>query len=213
MSKAWKQFDQTMKRAESMLSAAMKLPKAINADPKELYFQDSIRASVVIAVASMDAFFTNKFVEILVEFLKKHGPTEALIELLQKAGLDTRESLGLLAMEHPYRRIRSLVEIYFEKLVTQKFEVIDELYIGFSLKNLSANALKKMRVKKAQGSIESLIKRRHQIVHEGDVNNNGNIRQIEPIEILNCFEVLKIFIKEANAIIELRINSLKQNKT
>lgn len=192
-----------------MLNSAMRLPKVVDADPQHLWFQDSIRASVVIAVAAMDAYFTKKFVEVLVEFLKKQEPTDALVKLLAKAGLDTRESLNLLTLQKPYRRIRTLVEAYFETYVTQRFEVIDDLYVGFSLKNLSENALNKTGYKRVRPSIIKLIEKRHQIVHEGDVNQLGRIRPIKPNEIVHRFKMLVIFVESADSIIDSKMKSIK----
>lgn len=211
MSKARVQFDNTMLRAENMLDSAIKLPELLEADPTDIWFQDTVRASIVIAVAAMDSYFTKKFVEVLVEFLKKNGPTDALVELLQKAGLDTRESLKLLGMQRPYRRIRNLVEAHFETYVTQRFSVIDDLYIGFSLKDLSANAIKKTGYIRAQSSIEKLIEKRHQIVHEGDVNSHGKIRGINPNEIKNKFKLLRLFVECSDDIIEKKIKSIKRS--
>ncbi|EGQ7692055.1 hypothetical protein D0810_18840 [Vibrio cholerae] len=211
MSKAYKRFDHTMHRAEAMFGASLAFVQNSNGkiSDQHLWVQDSIRASIVIAVSAMDAYFTKKFEEVLVVVLKKGGPKKDLVLRLEKAGLDTRECLLLLNMQRPYRRIRAMVEAYFEKFVTQKFDVIDELYVGFSLKNLSSNAAKKTGYATCLSSIGKLVEKRHQIAHEGDMNKHGKIRKINPQEVQKRFAMLRRFVRAADEIIESKVASIK----
>ncbi len=89
---------------------------------------DLLRMAIVLSVSAMDAYFTNKFCDILIPFLKNKKPSSELIEILKKAGLNTETALDLIAMDRPYRRIRTLVESYFEQYTTQRAEVIDNLW-------------------------------------------------------------------------------------
>jgi hypothetical protein len=70
------------------------------------------RASIVLAVSAMDQFFTRRYCELLVPFLKKHGPTDGLVDMLGSAGFDVREALIAIRMKRPYRRIRTLIEAH-----------------------------------------------------------------------------------------------------
>lgn len=47
--------------------------------------------------------------------------------------------------KRPYRKLRTLVEQYLEKFVTQKFDTIDDLFLSMSLKDLCKNAEKKSK--------------------------------------------------------------------
>jgi hypothetical protein len=62
---------------------------------------DLLRSAVVLAVSGMDAYFTDKFAELLVPFLKRFGPTPGVVHLLSEAGLDTKTALEMLAMDRP----------------------------------------------------------------------------------------------------------------
>jgi len=44
------------------------------------------RAAVVLAVAAMDSYFTDVFVERLVPFIRKKGTTKDLVALLERLG-------------------------------------------------------------------------------------------------------------------------------
>ena len=76
---------------------------------------DLLRSGLVFSVAAMDSYFTARFAELLVPFLKKHGPTDGLVTLLDDAGLDTREALEMIEMARPYRRVRTLMDSYFDR--------------------------------------------------------------------------------------------------
>lgn len=131
---------------------------------------DMARASVVLSVAAMDAYFTDVFSERVVPFLKTKGPTPKLLVLLKEAGIDTKCALELLAMERPYRRIRRLVEGYLEKRTTQKLPAIDELFLTYGLRDFTINIQKLKRKPHLLKSVERIVMRRHKIAHEGDLN-------------------------------------------
>ena len=110
-SKAYMKFSKTIVRCETLAKTYSILADVNQANP-ELNIpapKDIIRASVTLSVAALDAYMTDVFAECLVPYLKKYKPDQSLIELLYNAGLDTKEALGLLSMERPYRRIRTLV--------------------------------------------------------------------------------------------------------
>ena len=152
--------------------AATKTPET-DVDPDDL-----VRASVVLAVAAMDAYFTDIFAEMLVPYLKKRGPTPAMIDLLSRAGLDTKVALEMLGLDRPYRRVRTLVEAHFERYTTQKMHIIDNLFLCFRVKNLTANAEKRTRKTTLRSKIEKLVLRRNAIVHDGDRDAFGRSRAI-----------------------------------
>ena len=134
-----------------------------------------MRGAVVLAVAALDAYVTDVFAEKLVAYLKKYKPDNSLVELLAEAGLDTREALNLITMERPYRRIRTLVQSYYNTYTTQKFDVIDEIFLPFRIKDITKNAEAKTKRKILKKSVGTLVQRRHEIAHSGDYNGHGRL--------------------------------------
>ncbi len=163
---------------------------------------DVLRGAAVLAVASMDAFFTRRFAELLVPFLKKHGPNERLIELLNAAGLDTRVALELAAMDRPFRRIRALVRRHLSNYTTQRFAAIDELFLALGAKDLSRHAQGLSKKKTLLRSVELLVERRHAIVHEADVGPNGRLTAIKGPEIVRRLKHLTEYVTHSSALID-----------
>ena len=164
----------------------------------ETSLTDLTRTSVVLAVASMDTYFTARFAEMLVSYLKKHGAKKSLVETLKNAGLDTTQALEMLQMERPYRRIRSLMDAYLERFTTQRIDVIDELFLCYGLKDLSVNSQKLAKRKNPIRRVEKIVERRHQIVHAGDLNSHNKLQDIDPDETKRQIGDLKLFVNSAH---------------
>jgi hypothetical protein len=179
-----------------------------NADQKEFY-KDIGRGGVVLAVAAMDAYFTRRFSELVVPYIKKRGAQEGLVTLLQKAGLDTSKALGLLAMERPMRHIRSLVDSHLEKYTTQKFAAIDELYRCLGLSDLTSHAERRTNRKRLKISIAALVERRHAIVHGGDLNKHGHLEDFDWRKMERRMQDLLLFVDSADELITRLERSLR----
>lgn len=209
-SKSLIQFESVLNRAtdlrelaEFLLSDKAKLK--LDDDGKFHGFSDMGRASIVLGVSAMDQYFTRRFCELLVPFLKNNGPTEGLIEMLGEAGFDTKEALVAIGMQRPYRRIRTLVENHLENYTTQRFEVIDRLFLSIGLKDLSVNAQKKTKRTTVISSITKLVERRHVIAHAGDVNSHGNLNPVDFKRLKKRFKDLNDFVQASEKIIENRL--------
>lgn len=153
----------------------------------------------------MDTYVTDVFAEKLVAYLKWYTPDESLIDLLYSAGLDTKEALNLITMERPYRRIRTLVEGYYAAYTTQKFDVIDQIFLPYRLKNIVDNAVKKSGRVSIKNSVGKLIERRHEIAHAGDYNGHGRIVDIDEERIGKRIEHLEILVTNMDEIICNRV--------
>ncbi len=162
---------------------------------------DPLRAAVVIAVSAMDSYFTSRFVDMLVPFLKCKGPTNALVDMLAKAGLDTRQCLVMISMERPYRRVRTLVDGYLDKYVTQRFSAIDSLFLAYGLKHFSKRVQERLKRQKLLSRIEVLVLRRHEIVHGGDLNAHGRLRPLNGSDTLKRIEEITRFVAGAEALL------------
>ncbi|WP_406720394.1 HEPN domain-containing protein [Thioclava litoralis] len=163
---------------------------------------DLIRAAIVLSVAAFDGYFTNKFVDILVPYLKTRNPGSDLVKLLGEAGLDTRVALELLGMERPYRRIRTIVSGHLSGKTTQRFDTIDKLFLSIGLKNLSANAAKTTKKTNINARIGALIEKRHAIAHTGDLNSHGNTQPVNREKIRRRIQELKELVDACDKIID-----------
>jgi len=210
-SKALAKFRKTIARCET-LAETYELLQAVNAGQEEQGTDvrvpaptDIIRGAVVLSVAALDAYITDVFAEKLVKYIKKYTPDDSLIQVLNAAGLDTREALTLISMDRPYRRIRTLIVRYYASYTTQKFNVIDDLFLPFRLKNITTNAQAKSGKKRLLASVKKLILRRHKIVHDGDYNSHRRLSAIEAARILKRIKDLEILVKNMDEIICNRV--------
>lgn len=192
-------FLATSARAKALIGLRASLSTAqIKAMPDP---NDLLRSAIALSVAGMDAYFTDRFSESLVRFLKKHGATPDLVELLSEAGLDTKSSLEMLTMQRPYRRIRTLIEAYLSNYTTQKQTVIDELFLVYGIKGLCSHAERYAKKKKLLTSVKAVVLRRHSIVHAGDLNSHNKPRSIDAKLANRYVANVETFVTSAEAIL------------
>ena len=219
MASSLEQFQRTHDRAWSQIVGSAHFLNAINEARKDKgekkYDYDDLEAvsdmarfGIVLAVAAMDDYFTRKYAEILVKSLKKNGVTHAFSKMLEAAGLDLAGALDLLQMQKPYSRIRKIAQDYYSGHVTQSENRIDTLFETLGIKGLCAHAQSRSRKKALLTSINILVKRRHKIVHAGDMSRTGVIAKIDMRTVKRIVHV-KIFVVNADKHIE---SYLKQKK-
>ena len=97
-SKAFSRFEATHVRAELLVALYKRLLK-VRFKKKPTRFShkdlaDLLRSGLVLAVAAMDSYFTARFAELLVPFLKRHGPTDALVPKQANNGWALRRGAG-----------------------------------------------------------------------------------------------------------------------
>jgi hypothetical protein len=196
-------FTDTIARARSLvtLHATLSAPQAAAMpDPEDL-----LRSALVFAVAGMDAYFTDRFSESLVKFLKKNKPPSGLVKFLAEAGLDTRTALEMLAMDRPYRRVRTLVEDHLSDYTTQKQHVIDELFLVYSVKDLSTHAARLAKKKTLLTRVEYAVKRRHAVVHRGDLNAHDKRRGLPHKVVTKCIDSLELYVQKCEELLAMAI--------
>ena len=194
-SKALVKFAKTQSRCLGLVRLWLAIDK--NQEIRKFPHNDILRAAIVLSVSSMDAYFTDRFSELIIPAIRAKNVGNNLIELIEKAGLDTHRSIELLTMERPYRRIRTLVEKHVSKKVTQRFDAIDEMFSCLGLSNFCRNIEASLGRKQLLRSIEILIERRHSIVHDGDYNKHGNLRRLNSYRIVSRIRYISIFIEGA----------------
>jgi len=203
-------FDKTIDRAIKQIALYRKLSDVSLKKPDMITddLSDLIRTALVLGVSALDAYFTNKFVEKLVPYLQKKGPTDGIVDIVNKAWFNTKVALEMLPKDRnkrPYRKLRTLVEQYLEKFVTQKFDTIDDLFLSMSLKDLCKNAEKKSKRINLCRRIEIAIEWRHKIVHKGDLNDHGNLCTITDKDTEKRLKEIKLFVEKCDEIINSRI--------
>lgn len=198
-SKAFDSFLSSQERALDLIDLQLQLRAAESGGHK--CSDDVLRCAVVLSVAGMDAFFTRRFAELLVPFLKKNGANAKLAVMLESAGLNTSVALELAVMDRPFRRIRSLVQRHLSSYTTQRFSAIDELFLALGVKDLSKHAQGLAKKKRLLRSVEILVERRHQIVHEADVAVNGKRNALPVVEIGRRLKDVFLYVKHADALI------------
>ena len=196
--KALAQFVSTSQRSQDLANLYVSL-RTSHSPPNNV--DDVMRAAVVLQVASMDAYFTRKFIDVLMPYLRSHGPNTRIIKLLSEAGLNTEQALVMATMDRPFRRIRTLITSHLETYTTQRFRAIDELFVCFGVKDLSQHAQASIHRKSLLRRITALVKRRHAIVHAGDIQKGGKLSPINAKQLLGRMEAVLLFVQAADDLI------------
>lgn len=204
-SKAFSKFGKTINRSTALISTYRTLLQQRRNNRGIRAPKDLIRAAVVLSVAALDAYITDVFSEKLVPYLKKYKPDDLLVDILHEAGLDTLEALNLIKMDRPFRRIRTLVNAYYKTYTTQKFDIIDKLFLSYRLKDITDRAQSKSKRRTLKTSVAKLVERRHKIAHGGDYNSHGNLNKINLKEIEKRINALKLFVQFIDEIVANRI--------
>lgn len=209
-SKAYLRFEGVIHRSLNMLTLQDATTQILTVTKPEMPIDlsDMSRASVVLAVAAMDSYFTDVFVERLVRFIRRKGATKPLVTFLSDAGLDTECALKLIVMKRPFRRIRGIVESHLEVVTTQKTEVIDKLFAIYGFKNFCEHVTRYSRKgNRLLQTIRKLVLRRHKIAHEGDLNLHGQPTPADPKEFRRRIKAVVLFVSKADELLHKQLNS------
>ena len=166
---------------------------------------DLLRAALVLGVAAMDSYFTDVFAVRFVAYLREKGPNEAMVALLEEAGLGVETALKIMTMKRPYRRIRTLVEESLAKKVTQKTDDIDKLFLAFALKNFTHHIARLKKRKTLLASIKNAVKRRNTIAHEGDIHSHGKLNPITARDLKHKLNDIVLFVAGADEILQSQL--------
>jgi len=199
MAKALTAFHKAITRSEDLLTVYTSLskdPAIVKCEAKDL-----LRSALVMAVAGMDAYFTGRFTENIVVYLKTNRPTDGMVKILSKAGLDTRQALEMIAMDRPWRRIRTLLDDHLFDHTTQRFDAIDDLFVVYKVKDLCTNAEGLSKRKELLKSVELAVQRRHAIVHRADINGHDKLNGIELLWTRGKIADVKLFVEKCETLI------------
>ncbi len=78
--------------------------------------------------------------------------------------------------------------------MTQNMERIDDLFLAYGYENLSSSAEAKTKRKSLIATVEHIVTRRHQIVHDGDYHKNGKLRTFSQNTTTREIRALETFV-------------------
>lgn len=204
--KAYDRFSAVLDRCNELITLG-------NEDCKN---NDVIRASVVLAVAAMERYFKDKFMEFFILECRKNGfQAKTCKELLTKAGVSekTWRKAALSPKSCVCRTIRNKVQDYlFSSYVIHNEQAIEALYSCFGMGTIITFAIGKTNKKKIWASVKKLIDRRHQIAHHADLNKYGRENKVSVPEIKLRLSDLKDFIEGVENVLAVRfgVNNSKE---
>lgn len=201
-SKSYKKFLKCHDRAVAMVRRHYNLWNDSEEEWDESH-DDLFRAGIVLVVSAMDAYYTDRFCEALIPYIKKNGLNDSLEKLVVNAGLNTEKAIEMFENKRPKRVLSNMVRRHLETVVTQNFKKIDKLYLclGYE-KPITFQAQEFSRRKRLIKAVEKLVERRHKIVHAGDYNKHGRLNPINYYRMLKKFIELRKLVQSTDAVLE-----------
>lgn len=193
MSKPLTRFYSTVDRAEQLCEVHGSVEALLEQD-------DLLRSATVLAVAAYDYYFTSKFCDILNRHLREKKPSRDLLDMLSRAGLDTRAALEIAVMKRPFRRIRALLTNSLAEKTTHRSRAIDALFATIELHGLTGRVHTATNRKNLGKRIDKLVDARNSIVHSGHWGEKS-MRKIAHDDTLNRIGELKLFVVTADGLI------------
>jgi hypothetical protein len=184
-SRSFSRFDDTFKRSAAFLGAAeyiRKLGIGSTSQPglTATLPDDMLRSALVLCVAAMDAYFTDRFSEGLGPFLRTKVPSPALIKMIEDAGFNTKEAITVMVtMDRPMRRVGNLLKDHLSGFTTTNLSRIDELYTKVGISNFCFHVAAKAKRPTLAKTLQKAVSRRHEIAHSGDRNDHGKLQAID----------------------------------
>ena len=195
---ARKKFEDVINRAEQ-LSDAWRTSASKDAD-------DLARFAMVLSVAAMDDFFKNAYFEIWVPYVKRHGFTNKMINVLESQHLSTKAALRLLHKAKPYAVLKNRVKRRYETASFQKRTAINDLFSTLGIEEFCEKAQQCTHRKTLLNSVRLLAKRRHEIVHKGDLTATGILKKVEERDVKRIKDV-HLFVSTANQVLDTALKN------
>ncbi len=202
MSKPLANFKSTIARARQLCE--LRETVATLSEPDDL-----LRSAIVLSVAGFDAYFTDKFSDILVPYLKTRKPGPTLIKILEDSGLNAETALEIAVMHRPFRRIRTLVQAHVSSRTTQRFQAIDELFLSIGVKDLCTNAQRKTGYAAINSRVEAFVLKRHVIAHRADLDTRGKPQKIDAMKTIRRIDDLEKLVIACDEIINAATRAKK----
>jgi hypothetical protein len=170
-----------------------------------------LRASLALAVSALDAYFHAKIVDNVSRSIK---PDREIASALKKVSLNVEEYFTACQSRKKKVPVRRAVERTLSYKALQQPPQISEALAIIKVKSFWGNTAKRMGMKAedVRKELNSIVVRRNQIVHEGDISRSTKsgikTRDIEPSNVKKAIEFIQVLIKAAEAEIEHQLASL-----
>lgn len=197
-------FDATIERAETLFS--LHSTGAAGRPRKEK--EDILRATIMLAIAGVDAYFHDKVLERITPFMKmkkgRHLPGD-LLELLRGNG-GIQKLLEIMYEQRPHRHIHTLVKNVQADKTFQKPDKIEGALrlVGindfwFKVAQRMGRGASKEGIKRKVGQYAH---RRDKIGHEADRSGAGRLNHISRPYVRECLSFVQKFIHSADQVID-----------
>ena len=174
--RAFEAFESTIKRAKALMKAHRKL-RGPGPGKRPRFHSELLRATVVTSVSAMDAYFHDKIVENVRRTIRRRAPNfpKELVELIaedQKPDSVVQKFLSISMRDRPLAHVTTMVA---RKLNERAFQDPAKMEWGMKLigiRDFWRRVSRKMErtPEDAKREIMAYVKRRHQIVHRGDLS-------------------------------------------
>ena len=207
MSNAYEKFENTFQRSYGMIERHYQIFHAYmeSEDDEEWQEEDDdlFRAGIVLAVSAMDSYYTDRFCEALIPYMERYGTNKNLMKLLHNSGFDTELAIDMFNKSRPKRILSNLVRKRLRTFVTQNFRTIDNLYkcLGYN-RSFTNSAQGIARRKTLVKSVDTIIKRRHKIVHSGDYNTHGKLNPIAYSTYIRKMDDIEKLVKSSESLLK-----------
>lgn len=168
---------------------------------------DLYRASLVMTVSAMDAYFHAKVLRYVVAQSKKHDPSASLMNLKVMVSDFIRGN----NMERRNSALRSAVARQLSYQSFQSPEKISDALNLIGVKDIWTKVAKELKMNKddVKKSIKAIVDRRDKIAHEGDVFQSKKTRNahrnIHPKDIRDALDLIDRVIKAAENVINVEV--------
>ena len=202
-------FESTMKRARALVKAHAKL-RGRGRGKRSRFHSELLRATVVTSVSAMDAYFHDRIVENVRRTIRRTAPQfpDELLSFIakdQKVDAAVRRFLQISMKKRPLAHVTTLVA---RKLDERAFQDPGRIEWGMKLIGVGdfwtrlAQELG-MTPAKAKRFIMPYVRRRHLIVHRGDLGTakktKHQVRKITREFAERCMEDIDRFVHCAEA--------------
>lgn len=203
-------FDATLVRCRALI-VLFKDGRAGN------YNYDLLRAAVVLAVAALDKYCKDRFLEFFEQYYKKMGNGRRLGKdcdaYLEKAGVTKKYLLSLYQrgeddpLFSPTHEAAQKLKSYLYKSTFQGAESIAELFQCYGLKDIIKNAVGNSQDEKIWLAVAQLIRRRHKIAHTADYGQNTTVEEIGATQVADWLDALEGLVEGIDLILDSRFKT------
>lgn len=181
---------------------------------------DLLRAAIVLAVAGLDKYCKDKFLEHFSSYYNSKDDylSKRCDEILKKAGLSLAKILKLYRAKEkdpsikPVEKITQALRKYLYHTTFQNEESIIDLFQAYELQNVIKDAIKKSGKVDTSKNVDNLLKRRNKIAHTADYGDKPCASSLDIKEINVWLQSLLELVECIDAIVSNKFKNKKERK-